>query len=62
MLPCLADTLFLTNPDLPELNRMSLRTTLVVLTAAAAAFTAGCNFNSYVYRPDVHQGTSSRAK
>lgn len=35
---------------------MSLRTTLVVLTAAAAAFTAGCNFNSYVYRPDVHQG------
>lgn len=35
---------------------MSLRTILAVLTAAAAALTAGCNFNSYVYRPDVHQG------
>ena len=34
---------------------MSVRTTFFAL-AAAAALLSGCNFNSYVYRPDVHQG------
>lgn len=34
---------------------MSVRTTFFAL-AAAAALLSGCNFNSYIYRPDVHQG------
>ena len=33
---------------------MSVRTTFFAL-AAAAALLSGCNFNSYVYRPDVHK-------
>lgn len=35
---------------------MSARITCFILAAGAAISLAGCNFNSYVYRPDVHQG------
>ena len=36
---------------------MLLRSALVLAPlCTAAALIAGCNFNSYVYRPDVHQG------
>ncbi len=35
---------------------MSVRISCFILAAGAAFTLAGCNFNSYVYRPDVHQG------
>lgn len=35
---------------------MTVRLSCFVLAACAAAALSGCNFNSYVYRPDVHQG------
>ena len=35
---------------------MSVRLTCFTFAAASVALLAGCNFNSYVYRPDVHQG------
>jgi outer membrane protein assembly factor BamE len=36
---------------------MRLRSALVLLPiCASVALVAGCNFNSYIYRPDVHQG------
>lgn len=35
---------------------MSVRVSVLLLAAAAVTTLAGCNFNSYVYRPDVHQG------
>ena len=35
---------------------MSVRLTLFSFAALSTALLAGCNFNSYVYRPDVHQG------
>ncbi len=35
---------------------MSARITCFILAAGATISLAGCNFNSYVYRPDVHQG------
>ena len=36
---------------------MRLRSALVLLPiCASVSLVTGCNFNSYVYRPDVHQG------
>lgn len=35
---------------------MSVRISCFIFAAGAAFTLAGCNFNSYVYRPDVHQG------